>query len=555
VSLKVTHTFGRNAGAVQTLEQRVVRFGRSPDNDVVFDPDYDRDASGSHAEVRHEGGGWVLVDLRSRNGTFVGGQRVERYALMSGDEVTFGLKGPRVRIEFSQGASGDPTPAPPRGGARNGGDGRAPKTAAKKPLPGTSAFAIPPGAAAPPPAPPPPARAPPPPARAPQPGAPGARPPYMSGPVAARPPYMSEPVAARPPYMSAPFPAPGMGAPVPAPPAGKRVGQRTIAMLISSAVAAARGRGPQKMNTRVLSDYVDRQVGAATAGQKRTTVVLAVMLLFSLAGLGGLILWSTRSSDEIDRLRGDLASLSPDDPRRKDIEGRLGSLHPANASFGRNLYDQSRKGIFMLAAGGQGFCTAFAVRPSVLATNAHCVIAARKHGGTIVALENEGRGDVSFPVSDMRAHPGYRENDANALTPDVGIVNINGRAATVLAMATELGGIGAGDDVYLIGFPGRLMDTSNPAATFLAAHVGRVTTAGGRPGSFGDTWLIQHDAPTTHGTSGSPIFNGKGKVIAINSGGYLEGDAETISGRKTEVVKASPYKFGMRIDLLNAVLR
>jgi V8-like Glu-specific endopeptidase len=516
--LRVVHTFGRHAGLVQSLGKDLIRFGRAPESDVVFDPEYDRDASGNHAEARRESGGWVLVDLNSRNGTFVGGQRVQRHLLRPGDEVMFGAKGPRVRIEFADGAA-DPAIG------KNGTVADAPVMAPgpHRPLPSTGGYAMAPQDGAPygpPPAPPPPARA-----------------QQRSAPSVGA------------------YVAPA--APVAAPPAGQRVGQRTIAQLISSAVASARGSGPQKMNTRMLGAYVDKQVGTATAGHRRTTRTLAVMLVAALGGLGGLLVWSQSSSDEIDRLRRQLANLPPDDPHRRDIEGRLGSLHPANASFGRNLYDQNKKGIFMLAAGGQGFCTAFAVRPSVLATNAHCVIAARKHGGTIVALENEGRGNVSFPVTDMKAHPGYREADQNALTPDVGIVNISGRAATVLTLAGsgELSAVGAGDDVYLIGFPGRLMDTSNPAATFLAAHIGRVTTSAGRPGAFSEDWLLQHDAPTTHGTSGSPVFNGKGRVIAINSGGYLEGDEETVSGRKTEVVKASPYKFGMRIDLLNAVLR
>jgi S1-C subfamily serine protease len=194
----------------------------------------------------------------------------------------------------------------------------------------------------------------------------------------------------------------------------------------------------------------------------------------------------------------------------------------------------------------------------VLATNAHCVFAARRQGGGIVALENEGRGQVSFNVGDMRPHPGYRDSDETALTPDVAVVTITGgRAAAVLELATaaELAASGAGDDIYLIGFPGRLMDASNPAATFLSANIGRVTTAAGRPGSFAESWLVQHDAATTSGTSGSPIINGKGKVIGINSGGYLEKDDETIAGKKAEVVKASPYKFGMRIDLIEPLLR
>jgi V8-like Glu-specific endopeptidase len=549
VSLKVTHTFGRNAGAVQTLDKPVVRFGRAPDCDVVFDPDYDRDASTHHAEARFEGGAWVLNDLGSRNGTFLRGQRVTRETLRSGDEITFGTKGPRVRVDLEGGApaqaprvivKGSTVPMPVAGGAA---PAPAPAPAAPKPAAQLQAATDPAG----------PMHAAPAPYHAPAPA-----PQHAPAPHQAPAPHR----APAPQQAPAPSPyAPGpvghaAGAPPVAPPAGKRVGQRTMAMMISSAVAAARGRSHQP-STQELSAYVDRQVGAATADQRRTSAMLGCLLLVALAGLGGLIVWSSRSNDDIDKLRSDLAKLPPDDPRRKDIEGRLGSLHPSNATFGRNLYDQSRKGIFMLASGGQGFCTAFAVRPNVLASNAHCVFAAKRMGGRITAFENEGKGQKSFSVSDMKAHPSYRDADATALTPDVGIFTISGTAAIVLNVATqaELAGSGAGDDVYMIGFPGRLMDSSNPAATFLAAHVGRITNAQGRPGAYAENWLIQHDAPTTPGTSGSPIFNGRGKVIAINAGGYLEGDDETIAGRKTEVVKASPYKFGMRIDLLDAILR
>ena len=509
MSLRVVHTFGRNAGAVQTLSKDVVRIGRAPDNDVIFDPDYDRDASSHHAEVRLEDGQWILVDLKSRNGTTVRGQRVVKHTLAPGDEVTFGGKGPRVRFEFAPRAA---VPAPPPS-----------KRAERQPLAGVHA------------------------SRAPAPVAVAAAQPARVN----DPPKRAEPRAPEAPAVaraSAPVPA--------APAAGARVGQRTIAMMISSAVAAASGRSkPRK--TQEIQAMVDLQVNVATAGQRRSMILLSVLLLVAFAALGGLILYGRQSVDEIADLRSELARLPPEDPRRKQIEGRLGTLHPSNANLGRGLYDRSKKGIFMLAAGGQGFCTAFAVKPNLLATNAHCIVAAKKNGRPVIALENEGANGVSFAVTAMRPHPGYRDTDATTLTPDVGVVTISGRAAVVLELATppELAALGAGDDVYLIGFPGRLMNTANPAATFLAANIGRVTTAAGRPGAFVDTWLIQHDAPTTHGTSGSPIFNGRGKVVAVNSGGYLEGDDETIAGRKTEVVKASPYKFGMRVDLLDPLLR
>ena len=339
------------------------------------------------------------------------------------------------------------------------------------------------------------------------------------------------------------------------PPAGARVGQRTLARMISQAVSAATGRRGHR--TAEIEAMVDAEVKAAVAPHRRTTIALGVWLVVALAGLAALVVWSRSSDDDIATLRGELASLPPGDPRRKELEGRLGTLHPANASFGRNLYDRSRKGIFMLAARGEGFCTAFAVRPSVLATNAHCIYAARRAGGTVTALENEGRGQVGFTVTDMRPHPGYRDGDANTITPDVGIVTISGKAAVTLDLATkaDLAAAGAGDDVYLIGFPGTLMDPQNPAATFLAAHIGRLTTSAGRPAAFVEAWLVQHDAPTTHGTSGSPVFDGRGKVIAINAGGYVEENDEHIGGKKAEVARESPYKFAMRVDLLDAVLR
>lgn len=501
MSLKLVHTFGRNAGAVQVLDKPVVRFGRAPDGDVVFDANYDRDASANHAEVRRDAGSWVLLDLKSRNGTFVGGQRVERHILRPGDEVTFGPQGPRVRIDFTPSADISPSLL----------SNLAPKSLPMDPAQGRPA-----------------------PACTPNPGIP-------------------QGIAQQQQGMAPQTP---LGPPVAAPPAGQRVGQRTLAMLVSSAVARVQGTASPKMNTQAISQLVDRQVGAATAGQKRTTIVLGLLLVLSFAGLGGLVWWSARSGDQIEDLRAQLNRLPADDKRRQDIEAKLGQLHPPNASTGRNLYDQNKKGIFMLSSNGQGFCTAFAVRPSVLATNAHCVHAARKAGGTIMALENEGRGNMSFSVIDMKSHPSYRENDGPVPSPDVGIMTISGRVATVLNLATahELTAMGTGDDVYLIGFPGRLMDTANPGATFLAAHIGRITAPNGRPAAFNDSWLVQHDAPTTKGTSGSPIFNARGKVIAINAGGYIDTLDETIQGKKAEVMKASPYKFGMRINLLDAIL-
>src|SRR5262249_40232215 len=173
------------------------------EKDGVFEPDYDRDASTNHAEARLEGGGWVLVDLNSRNGTYVRGERISRCALSSGDEVTFGKKGPRVRLELIPDAAPAAAPRMAKGSTVSMDvieDAPAPRPA--------SAPAIAPPAARP----------------ASAFAAPAPRP--ASAPAVAAP-------APRPASAPAVGAAPAPGPILEAPPAGKRVGQRTIAMMIS----------------------------------------------------------------------------------------------------------------------------------------------------------------------------------------------------------------------------------------------------------------------------------------------------------------------------------
>ncbi len=49
--------------------------GRSPDNTFVVGDDY---ASGRHARIFKRGSEWFVEDLDSRNGTFVGGVRIDQ---------------------------------------------------------------------------------------------------------------------------------------------------------------------------------------------------------------------------------------------------------------------------------------------------------------------------------------------------------------------------------------------------------------------------------------------------------------------------------------------
>ncbi len=77
----------------------VVRLGRDGEATVSFSGDVAKVVSARHAELRHAGGVWRVVDLGSRNGTFVNGRRVTAETpLALGDVISLGESGPRVSV-------------------------------------------------------------------------------------------------------------------------------------------------------------------------------------------------------------------------------------------------------------------------------------------------------------------------------------------------------------------------------------------------------------------------------------------------------------------------
>lgn len=76
-----------------------VRLGRDPDSNVVVRGDAARIVSVRHAELRYEHGAWVLVDLGSKNGTYLGGKRVTTpTAVKHGDVIRLGESGPEYGV-------------------------------------------------------------------------------------------------------------------------------------------------------------------------------------------------------------------------------------------------------------------------------------------------------------------------------------------------------------------------------------------------------------------------------------------------------------------------
>jgi pSer/pThr/pTyr-binding forkhead associated (FHA) protein len=90
---------GPNAGSRFLLDADVTTAGRHPESDIFLD---DVTVSRRHAEFAREGGGFVVRDVGSLNGTYLNRERIDAAGLAGGDEVQIG----KYRLVFLLGSRG-----------------------------------------------------------------------------------------------------------------------------------------------------------------------------------------------------------------------------------------------------------------------------------------------------------------------------------------------------------------------------------------------------------------------------------------------------------------
>ncbi len=88
-----------STGRALELHDPLVQLGRDPSAAVSFSGDDARVVSTRHAELRYADNAWRLIDMGSRNGTYVNGQRVHgQTPIAAGAEIRLGEGGPRITV-------------------------------------------------------------------------------------------------------------------------------------------------------------------------------------------------------------------------------------------------------------------------------------------------------------------------------------------------------------------------------------------------------------------------------------------------------------------------
>jgi hypothetical protein len=94
---------GKRTAFTIAVARKGIIIGRSSTCEFVVD---DPTVSSKHCLIRWEGNGWIVRDLRSRNGVIVNGTRVPEQALAKDDVITIG----RMRIRVVACPQGDTQP-------------------------------------------------------------------------------------------------------------------------------------------------------------------------------------------------------------------------------------------------------------------------------------------------------------------------------------------------------------------------------------------------------------------------------------------------------------
>ena len=155
--------------------------------------------------------------------------------------------------------------------------------------------------------------------------------------------------------------------------------------------------------------------------------------------------------------------------------------------------------------------------------------------------------------------------NSTALSPDLallGVRHLDGSVTNIptaeLLPSASATTLQVGQPIATIGFPGEiayLVRLSPPIPTFKNGTISalRPYVEGPDVPKPEDLFMVQHNLDLSPGTSGSPIFNAEGQVIAVNNAS-TQSIAFHIQTGEPQRISIASIGFGIRIDELDALL-
>ncbi len=286
-----------------------------------------------------------------------------------------------------------------------------------------------------------------------------------------------------------------------------------------------------------------------------------------------------------------VASLENELPNlKKTIEG-AGQNQQANYAA---LIEERKASVFFIAVeapgrefrgGGTASVVQLPDGTKALATNAHVAALFDEvksdpnlAGFTVTAIQPRPP-YARLTITGVRSHPGYNAwtsfadeffqriqqgqlREVKLVTSyDVALMFVDkpeelGPPLTIASQET-LEAMGAGDPLFYVGYPLENISGFNPQKPEPTAQTGRITAnttfflSRGEPAL---NQLVQHSLPTAGGSSGSPVFNAKGEVVAFHNAGNYAAFIKDGDGNDVRIGSAALVNYAQRADLMRELL-
>ena len=315
--------------------------------------------------------------------------------------------------------------------------------------------------------------------------------------------------------------------------------------------------------------------------QGRRLAVVVSVLLAVCAVLAWLLWRQTRAQDasvaELTRLQQALyqreQASTATDAEAESLRNQLAALEkrfaasPAAVDWS-GLAERARGSLFLCVGvdpktRSAGIGTAWVVDADkgILVTNAHVAL---EIGRMPVVRMVQADSGSERRFDGVAVHP--RWNDGKG--PDLALLRLKPAemapplSALRLRRSTEVQALRPGMQVATLGFPGELAarylavgpdeKLHGVIPTFKTGWIGRITGMDGQPATAEASVLVQHSASLSKGTSGSPLFDASGEVVAVSFGGV--GSRTAGSGQQAVEMSSAQINFAIRADEVRALI-